>query len=156
MKFLSVLVQRIVLAGLFLFGWYLVSSRVPAFVLPGPDAVFRAFLSLLSSSTFWKDVLDTARRVISGFVLAAVVGSVLGVVFGSSKALATFFAPVISVLNSVSSAIWQFSPLSGSAFRMPARLRLYLWLPCRLFSPMSGKEPNRSTGNILNWRKVSG
>ncbi len=106
MKFFSVLVQRIVLAGLFLFGWYLVSARVPAFVLPGPDAVFRAFLSLLSSSTFWKDVLDTARRVISGFVLAAVVGSVLGVVFGSSKALATFFAPVISVLNSVSSAIW--------------------------------------------------
>ena len=143
MKFFSVFVQRIVLAGLFLFGWYLVSARVPAFVLPGPDAVFRVFLSLLSSSTFWKDVLDTARRVISGFVLAAVVGSVLGVVFGSSKALATFFAPVISVL-------------SGSAFRMPARLRLYSWLPCRLFSPMSGKEPNRSTGNILNWRKVSG
>ena len=45
MKFLSVLFQRIVLAGLFLFGWYLVSTRVPAFVLPGPNAVLEAFLS---------------------------------------------------------------------------------------------------------------
>lgn len=106
MKFIFVLIQRIVLAALFLGGWFLMAAHVPEFVLPGPVAVFNAFLTLLSSPTFWGDIFDTTKRVVSGFVLAAFVGAVLGVTFGSSKALATFFAPIISVLNSVSSAIW--------------------------------------------------
>lgn len=106
MKYASIILQRVVLALLVLIGWYFFAHKVPAFVLPGPDDVLKAFSNLLGDAHFWQDVGATVKRVIVGFILAAVIGTSLGVVFGANRHLATFFEPVISVLNSVSSAIW--------------------------------------------------
>ena len=97
MKTVSLIGQRLLLAAIVLAIWELSSRQLQAFVLPGPLAVF---------DTFWTDVAVTVRRVLLGFVLSAIVGTVIGVVFGASRRLAVFFEPVISVLNTVSSAIW--------------------------------------------------
>jgi len=106
MKYLSIPMQRVLLAAFFLFIWEMASWRLHSFILPKPMLVMEAFLSLLLTPTFWQDVCDTVKRVLTGLVLSALVGTFLGVAFGSSRRLATFFEPVIAILNTISSAIW--------------------------------------------------
>jgi NitT/TauT family transport system permease protein len=48
----------------------------------------------------------TIYRVTVGFLIATVIGVPVGIILGSSKALGSFFSPVLPVMNSVSSAIW--------------------------------------------------
>jgi NitT/TauT family transport system permease protein len=103
---LSLVLQRLVLAGVFGIAWWLAASRVPSFVLPGPEKVGRALIALVHSDTFARDVGATCRRVAFGFGIAMVVGTVLGLALGASRLLASFFDPLLAVFNTVSSAIW--------------------------------------------------
>ncbi|WP_459614721.1 ABC transporter permease [Bordetella sp. 2513F-2] len=98
--------QRLLLVVVFLALWTLAASRMPAFVLPDPLKVWNAMLGLFASSSFLHDVGMTLYRVAMGFLLATVVGTPLGLALGSSRALAQFCEPLLSVTNTVSSAIW--------------------------------------------------
>src|SRR5471032_1180277 len=105
-SFASTVGQRVVLVVLLLAAWWLVSLRMPQFVLPGPLRVAHAFVGLLQSGTFFDDLGITLWRVVAGFVLAAVVGGPLGIVLGSNRTAAQLFEPLLSIVNTVSSAIW--------------------------------------------------
>ncbi len=105
-RFSSLALQRFALIAVVGLLWWYAASRLPSFVLPGPEKVFAALGSLLHSDTFWDDLSATLGRVFSGFALATLVGTPLGLALGSSPALARFFEPVLSVFNTVSSAIW--------------------------------------------------
>ncbi|WP_223302666.1 ABC transporter permease [Halotalea alkalilenta] len=105
-RILSLLLQRGVLIAVFLLLWWYAAGRLPSFVLPGPERVFYAFNGLVHSATFLHDLGATMGRVFSGFVLATLIGTPLGLALGSSRALARFFEPILAVLNTVSSAIW--------------------------------------------------
>lgn len=98
--------QRVALALALIAIWALVASRMPAFVLPGPLKVWAAMQSLFVTPTFLHDVGMTLYRVVVGFLLATVVGTPLGLALGSNRTLASFFEPLLSVTNTVSSAIW--------------------------------------------------
>jgi NitT/TauT family transport system permease protein len=98
--------QRVLLVALLITAWWLASLRMPAFVLPGPVKVGAALGSLLHSDTFFEDLGVTLYRVLAGFALAALVGAPLGVALGSSPRAARFFEPLLSIVNTVSSAIW--------------------------------------------------
>lgn len=100
------LVQRVALTIVFVALWTLAASHVPAFVLPGPEKVIQALVNLAHSDSFTHDVLTTLTRILIGFALATVVGTPLGLALGSSRVLATFFDPLLAVMNTVSSAIW--------------------------------------------------
>lgn len=100
------LLQRAALAVVFVVLWSLAASHVPAFVLPGPEKVIQALVNLTRSDTFAHDVLTTLMRILIGFALATAVGTPLGLALGSSRVLATFFDPLLAVMNTVSSAIW--------------------------------------------------
>ena len=102
----SVVLQRVALVVIALAAWSFAARGVPAFILPGPVKVMNAFLTLWHSDTFASDVGATLWRVVSGFALAVVVGTVLGLALGSSRVLRQFFEPVLAVINTVSSAIW--------------------------------------------------
>lgn len=102
----DLLFQRALLMGIVAAVWWYGASRVPSFVLPGPEKVAAALARLLQSPTFLPDLGATVSRVLSGFALAALVGTPLGLALGSSRRLARFFEPVLAVLNTVSSAIW--------------------------------------------------
>ena len=104
--FATLVLQRLLLVALLLGLWWWGATRVPSFVLPDPEKVGLALLSLGHSDTFTADVAATCRRVLSGFVLATIVGSGLGLTLGASRVLARFFEPVLTVFNTVSSAIW--------------------------------------------------
>jgi len=101
----TLVLQRLLLVALLLGLWWWGATRVPSFVLPGPEKVGLALISLWHSDTFAADVAATCRRVLSGFVLATFVGSGLGLTLGASRVLARFFEPVLTVFNTVSSAI---------------------------------------------------
>jgi NitT/TauT family transport system permease protein len=98
--------QRAVLTVIFVALWALAASHVPAFVLPGPEKVIQSLIGLMHADSFTHDVLTTLMRILIGFVLATSVGTLLGLALGSSRVLATFFDPLLAVMNTVSSAIW--------------------------------------------------
>jgi NitT/TauT family transport system permease protein len=105
-SFGALVLQRAVLVILLLGAWWLVSLRMPAFILPGPLKVGRALLALTQSDTFLGDLGITLYRVLAGFLLAALVGAPLGIALGASPRAAQFFEPLLSIVNTVSSAIW--------------------------------------------------
>lgn len=102
----SLSLQRLLLVAAVALLWWYAAGRVPSFVLPGPEKVFAAVGNLVSSDTFFHDLGATLGRVFSGFALATLVGTPLGLALGGSPALARFFDPVLAVFNTVSSAIW--------------------------------------------------
>ncbi len=106
MRFVNLLFQRGVLIAIVAVAWLLASSRVPSFVLPGPAKVWSALQMIAHSDSFLHDVGTTMGRVVSGFVLATLIGTPLGLALGSSKRLAVFFEPILAIFNTVSSAIW--------------------------------------------------
>jgi len=103
---LSLLAQRLILFGMFIAAWWLASRHMPTFVFPGPEKTWQAVQMLWRSASFLHDIGTTFSRVLSGFLLATLVGTPLGLALGASRRLAQFFEPLLSVLNSVSSAIW--------------------------------------------------
>ncbi|MFB0492029.1 NitT/TauT family transport system permease protein [Methylobacterium sp. OAE515] len=100
------LLQRLALIGLALAAWYVGSLHAPSFVLPSPARVWTAWTGLVATPSFAADLGITLGRVAAGFALAALVGLPLGLALGASRALGGFFEPVLTVMNTVSSAIW--------------------------------------------------
>ncbi|MGI9026382.1 MAG: ABC transporter permease [Burkholderiaceae bacterium] len=98
--------RRVLLALLVLLIWFIAASGTPAFVLPGPQRVWNAWRALVITDTFWRDLGATFGRVVVGFLLAAMAGTAGGLILGSSRALASFFEPILAVMNTISSAIW--------------------------------------------------
>lgn len=103
---LSLIVQRLILLAIFVLLWLLAARNMPAFVLPGPEKTFNALLMLWHNDTLLRDIGVTFSRVVSGFLLATVVGTLAGLALGASRRLAQFFEPLLAVFNTVSSAIW--------------------------------------------------
>ena len=105
-RFAKVAGQRLSLLAIFLILWWLAAQRVPAFILPGPGKTWNALLELIATGTFAEDLGITLYRVVAGFLLAALVGTPLGILLGSNRRLGSFCEPVLSVVNTVSAAIW--------------------------------------------------
>lgn len=103
---LALIGQRLTLLAIFLALWWLASLRMPAFVLPGPVKTWQALEALWRGDSLLHDIGITFSRVLSGFILATLVGTVFGLALGASRLLAQFFEPLLAVFNTVSSAIW--------------------------------------------------
>ncbi|PIF21529.1 ABC transporter permease [Candidatus Pantoea floridensis] len=103
---LSLLIQRLVLMGIFLLAWWQGSQHLPTFILPSPGATWQALLGLWHTGTLFHDIGVTLGRVVSGFALAAFIGTLCGLVLGANPRVARFCEPLLAVLNTVSSAIW--------------------------------------------------
>ena len=87
--------------------WWLSSRDLPAFVLPGPVAVARAFLAYFYDATLFQQLLTTCFRVVSSVALATLLGTMLAAI--------PFYLPVMRdivvariqpVLNAVPSLGW--------------------------------------------------
>lgn len=98
--------QRILLLASLVAAWWFASLQLPAFVLPGPAKVAHTLSRLVQSDTFAGDLGITVYRVLAGFLLAAAVGGPLGIFLGASPRAARFLEPLLSIVNTVSSAIW--------------------------------------------------
>jgi len=102
----NLVLQRLGLVAVILLVWWLLSLRVPHYVLPGPGRVWEALALISANGNLWQDLGITLGRVATGFILATLIGLPLGIIFGANKRLGEFFEPIIPVMNTVSSAIW--------------------------------------------------
>ncbi len=87
-------------AGLLLI-WQLacVGFSIPNFILPRPSVVAQAFVTQFSA--IMENSWDTLVRTVVGFVLAVVLGALLGIAIGSSRLVYRGLYPVLIGFNSV-------------------------------------------------------
>ncbi len=86
-----------IIIALFLGAWtlYVNYAGVSRFLLPSPLAIGKALVQLLQEDYFYVAFYITVTEILVGFALAIVVGSVLGVVLGSSRLMDQIAAPFI-------------------------------------------------------------
>jgi NitT/TauT family transport system permease protein len=84
-----------------LLAWYLFVTlgNVPKFVMPSPQATLNALLQ--PNYSWWTNIAVTATEIFVGYFLALVVGILLALVFTWSKALESFFMPLLVSLNMI-------------------------------------------------------
>jgi len=84
-----------------LLAWYLFVTlgKVPQFVMPSPGATLDALLQ--PNYSWWTNIAVTATEIFAGYFLALVVGVALALVFTWSKALESFFMPLLVSLNMI-------------------------------------------------------
>jgi NitT/TauT family transport system permease protein len=97
---------RLALLGAILGVWWAASARLPPYILPGPEAVLYEIGHLARTPTFLTDIGTTLSRVAAGFLIALVIGTPLGIIFGANRFTGAVFEPLLPIINSVSSAIW--------------------------------------------------
>jgi len=81
--------------------WYLFVQlgNVPKFVMPSPGATLDALLQ--PNYSWWTNIAVTGTEIFAGYFLALVVGVGLAAVFTWSKALESFFMPLLVSLNMI-------------------------------------------------------
>jgi NitT/TauT family transport system permease protein len=81
--------------------WYLFVKlgNVPKFVMPSPAATLDALLQ--PNYGWWTNILVTGTEIFVGYFLALLVGVGLALVFTWSKALESFFMPLLVSLNMI-------------------------------------------------------
>lgn len=75
-------------------------------VLPGPLAVWWAFVQLLENGQLAIDALYSLARVFSAWLLSAVIAIPLGLLMGSSQRLERFINPFVELLRPISPLAW--------------------------------------------------
>lgn len=94
------------------------------YVLPGPGKVLPALAEMLGTAKFWKAVSITMRRAVSGYALALVIGSVLGIAVARSKLLRSAVGSLITGLQTMPSIAW--FPLAILLFGLTERAILFV------------------------------
>jgi NitT/TauT family transport system permease protein len=108
--------------------WQLVAIsgwREP-YVLPGPAPVFAELGHQLATGSFWKAVGVTLTRGVVGFVLASVLGLVLGILVARSRILRAAIGSLITGLQTMPSIAW--FPLAILLFQLSEQAILFVIL----------------------------
>jgi NitT/TauT family transport system permease protein len=108
--------------------WQLVaiSGWRESYVLPGPLPVFVELGHRLVAQDFWKAVGVTMVRGIAGFLIAAALGLVLGVLVARSRILRAAIGSLITGLQTMPSIAW--FPLAILLFQMSEQAILFVIL----------------------------
>jgi NitT/TauT family transport system permease protein len=78
----------------------------PAYVLPGPGAVFDELAAAVVTGDFWDAIRLTMTRAIIGFLLAVVIGTVVGAAVATFAPLRAAIGSLITGLQTMPSIIW--------------------------------------------------
>jgi ABC-type nitrate/sulfonate/bicarbonate transport system permease component len=96
--------------------WQLVANQrlVSPVFLPGPDRAWSSLVRGFASGELLAKLLGTLQHMALGWLLASVVGIVLGALIGSSRAMRAYVAPMLELLR----------PLPASAI-IPVAIALF-------------------------------
>lgn len=86
---------------LFTLGWKLVADTklISPVFFPGPDRTYASLVKGLSGGPLLAQTLATVQRMLLGWLLASVVGVLLGAMVGISHRARTFIAPTLELLR---------------------------------------------------------
>lgn len=82
--------------------WWLISNSgivQPAFLLPTPVQVGSALVRLWQDGSLPKDIAASLFRVLSGFLLAAIVSIPLGILMGAFASIRALLEPIIGIVR---------------------------------------------------------
>ena len=102
------------------------SGWKPSYLLPGPAPVFAELGDQVTTGDFWKAVSITMTRGVVGFLIAAVIGLVLGVVVSRSRVLRAAIGSLITGLQTMPSIAW--FPLAILLFQLSEQAILFVIL----------------------------
>ncbi|MGC8741643.1 MAG: ABC transporter permease [Candidatus Sumerlaeaceae bacterium] len=102
------LVAQLVFVGLFLAAWQILASTrvLPAYLFPPPSAVFQAFADMLSGGMLWQSVGLSVYRMLVGYGISLVLGTVIGVMLARSWAAKATLGSLVLALQSLPSICW--------------------------------------------------
>ncbi len=78
----------------------------PEYLLPSPRAVFARLWDDMGTAQLWKAVYHTMERAVVGFVIAIVIGAVIGLAVSASKVVRTAIGSMITGLQTMPSIAW--------------------------------------------------
>ena len=96
----------------------------PDYVLPGPGRVFSELGDLVTTGTFWKAIGITMRRAVTGYAIAVVAGTLLGLAVARVKPLRTAVGSLITGLQTMPSIAW--FPLAILLFKLSEQAILFV------------------------------
>jgi NitT/TauT family transport system permease protein len=94
------------------------------YVLPGPGKVFPALADLVRTAKFWKAVSITMRRAVTGYAVALVIGSLVGLAVARVRLLRSAVGSLITGLQTMPSIAW--FPLAILLFGLTERAILFV------------------------------
>lgn len=105
---MSGVINKLAALALALGTWQAVvlSGWKPDYVLPPPLTVLGTLVEQLHTGTFWVAIGITMTRAASGYLLAIVIGSALGVAVAGSSRLRSAVGSLITGLQTIPSIMW--------------------------------------------------
>jgi NitT/TauT family transport system permease protein len=136
---------------LFLAAWEWASVHYGALILPDPRTAFATLAGLLADGSAWPELAATARRALTGFGLALVAGSLLGLAAGVSMTASMMSRPIVTVLIGTPPIAWLVLALLwfGAGDGTPVFTVFVACLPVIFLGAMQGART--STGTCAIW-----
>ncbi len=98
--YLNKFVRKMFIAALWIIIWQIAYLKIgKEILLVSPFAVASRLFEMVRTLEFWRDSVATIIRIVSGFLLALVVGTIFAVLTNTSKIVYDFFYPAISVIK---------------------------------------------------------
>ena len=88
--------------------WQILASTevINPVLMPAPSSLLTAAYDLIREGSLQVHVLASLKRVVNGFLLAALCGIVLGIMLGWSKTISDFIRPIIESLRPIPPIAW--------------------------------------------------
>ncbi|MEO6823020.1 MAG: ABC transporter permease [Candidatus Nanopelagicales bacterium] len=104
--------------AVYLSGWR------PPWVLPSPATTFSSLSQILQTSQFWQSLGTTMQRAVIGFLLAVLIGSVIGIAVSRVRVLRLAVGSMITGLQTMPSIAW--FPLAILVFGLSEQAILFV------------------------------
>jgi NitT/TauT family transport system permease protein len=104
----QVLWPKLLAVALVVAGWQaiFVSGWRPPYVLPSPASVLSDLVALVPTPEFGRAIAITMQRALTGFLLAVVIGTVIGAAVARFRPLRSAIGSLITGLQTMPSIIW--------------------------------------------------
>ena len=99
---------KLLAVGLALAVWQLiyVAELKPAYLLPGPATALAALAEMTQTSEFWQGLRTTVTRGVVGFLVAVLIGSLLGIAVSQWRVLRLGVGSMVTGLQTMPSIAW--------------------------------------------------
>lgn len=95
-------IQGLLILGFWLAVWQIAAALIDQdLILASPVQVVQNLAALIDESSFWSAIAYSFVRIISGFLLAIMVGILLAIISGRSKVIHALLSPLFVTIKSV-------------------------------------------------------
>jgi NitT/TauT family transport system permease protein len=86
--------------------WKIISLNYNPIILPAPEKAFFTIYEMMLTQSFWISLGYSFFRVISGYLLAMIIGTLTGITMGLNQKADQLLRPVVSMLQTVPNISW--------------------------------------------------